>query len=57
MLGIQLRMEQAAVEQNRQDAYFSFANTWMYCQNGSLAHEKRRIRNSLGRLSFAYFYS
>jgi hypothetical protein len=27
----------------------------MYHQDGSLAPEKRRIRNSPGRLSFAYF--
>jgi hypothetical protein len=37
-----------AVEQNRQDAYFSFDNTGTYCQNGSLAPEKRRITNELG---------
>lgn len=41
MLGIRLRLEQAAVEQNRQDAYFSSDNTGTYCQNGSLAPEKR----------------
>jgi hypothetical protein len=36
------------LEQNRQDAYFSFDNTGMYYQNGSLAPEKRRIMNEMG---------
>lgn len=45
---MRIRRASEGAEQNRQEAYFSFDNTGMYCQNVSPAPEKRRITDETG---------